>query len=408
MRAATAAAAAATLALAPCAHGASAAPGRPSVAFPPANARLPAVTQCYVIGAAPPGATNVWVDGTSVAVYRTGAFLAMVDTVPGETNTLSVACDGGPALVRRFFVAAPPPPGTQAQPPPAPFTDPDSDPRVKKPWTAWKAKPNLFPNRVQPEPGNGREIAHLPGGFAVQGAEISEPAGYVCVWLGGRSGFVPRARLEPAEGEIPPRDTPAPDVSQGFAACPQGRKAAEIRVLVDPGHGGPDTGALSPHGWCEKTANLLQALETAKALREAGFDVRMTRDGDSFPALYDRPHDAFAWHADAFVSIHHNSTPPDKNPSKERYTATFAYNERGMALAAAVQKRVAAALPDVPDRGALEKSLAVCRNPAVPSCLVEVDFISCPEGEEAVFGDIGRRRRVAEAIAAGIKDWAGL
>jgi N-acetylmuramoyl-L-alanine amidase len=48
--------------------------------------------------------------------------------------------------------------------------------------------------------------------------------------------------------------------------------------------------------------------------------------------------------------------------------------------------------------------LAVCRNPAVPSCLVEVDFINLPEGEDASMDPI-RRRNVSRAIVMGILDW---
>ena len=56
------------------------------------------------------------------------------------------------------------------------------------------------------------------------------------------------------------------------------------------------------------------------------------------------------------------------------------------------------------DNGAQLKSLAVCRNPAVPSCLVEVDFINLPEGEDASMDPI-RRRNVSRAIVMGILDW---
>ena len=44
------------------------------------------------------------------------------------------------------------------------------------------------------------------------------------------------------------------------------------------------------------------------------------------------------------------------------------------------------------------------RNPEIPSCLVEADFVSSPEGEEAIW-NAERRARMAKAIAAGIDDW---
>ena len=83
---------------------------------------------------------------------------------------------------------------------------------------------------------------------------------------------------------------------------------------------------------------------------------------------------------------------------------TYASNDSGLALARAIQKHVARAMAPVHDNGAQTKSLAVCRNPAVPSCLVEVDFINLPEGEEES-GDPVRHEKVATAIVLGILDW---
>ena len=94
----------------------------------------------------------------------------------------------------------------------------------------------------------------------------------------------------------------------------------------------------------------------------------------------------------------------DRNPREVRHTTTYASNERGLALAAAIQKRIAAVLPDIKNSGAQTKSLAVCRNPAVPSCLLEVDFINLPEGEEASW-DPERQKKVAAAVARGVLDW---
>ena len=57
------------------------------------------------------------------------------------------------------------------------------------------------------------------------------------------------------------------------------------------------------------------------------------------------------------------------------------------------------------DNGVPRANYAVTRNPEIPSCLVEVDFITSPEGEEASWNP-ERRRRVAAAIADGFEDWA--
>ena len=190
-----------------------------------------------------------------------------------------------------------------------------------------------------------------------------------------------------------------------FAERPAaGTPPANIHVMVDAGHGGSDSGALSPMGKKEKDFNLLQALSLEAALKKAGFKVSMTRTDDSFPALYDRPRRAVREKMDVFISVHHNATGCGSNPRDARHSVTYASNDKGLALARAVQKHVAQAVAPVRDNGAKIKSLAVCRNPAVPSCLVEVDFINLPEGEEAS-SDPARRERVSSAIVLGLLDW---
>ena len=149
----------------------------------------------------------------------------------------------------------------------------------------------------------------------------------------------------------------------------------------------------------------------AKALKSAlearGYKVVMTREDDSFPKLYDRPKVAHRCGADAFISIHHNAPPLDKDPRQFRYHAIYAWNDIGVNLATALNKRVAGMFGDsLVNNGVPHANFAVTRNPEIPSCLVEVDFISTPEGEIDCW-DRARQKRVAEAIAAGFDDWSG-
>ena len=131
----------------------------------------------------------------------------------------------------------------------------------------------------------------------------------------------------------------------------------------------------------------------------------MTREDDTFPALYDRPKVAHRRGADAFISIHHNAPPLDKDPRQYRYHAVYAWNDIGSSLAKAVNRRMADAFgAGLANNGVLHANFAVTRNPEIPSCLVEVDFISTPEGEIDCWNR-ARQRKVAAAIAAGIDDW---
>lgn len=186
---------------------------------------------------------------------------------------------------------------------------------------------------------------------------------------------------------------------------PGGRAPGEITIVVDPGHGGGDTGALSPHGIEEKDANLRLARAFAAELRRKGYRVVMTRDSDTEVKLYDRPEIAHRERADAFVSIHHNAPPVHRNPKGIRYSATYAWNDLGARLAGSLNLRLAQALAgEIPDGGVRRAAFAVIRNPEIPSCLVEIDFITDPAGEEASWNP-ERRRRVAAALARGIDDW---
>ena len=371
-----------------------------SVAFPAEGQKLPAVERTYVIGAVQSGAqAPLTVNSATTDVWRTGAFLAMTTVAPG-TNTLEVVC-GSERLVRSFVVAEPPKPG--AWKPFKPVKS-EQDPRLGKP-CAWRTKGTLFMNRVRPCPDDGDALYYLPPQFSLRGAEV-KGTDWIAVWLEGKMGYLPPTSLvKTPAAPLPSAEQAAPDPAAGFPdRPPYGVPPSAVRILIDPGHGGSDTGAISPRGWCEKDVNLLQALAVRDALKNAGFQVLMTREDDSFPSLYSRPKLAYDERVDAFISVHHNATRADRNPRETRHTTTYASNEKGLALAAAIQKRVAEALPDITNAGAQTKSFAVCRNPAVPSCLIEVDFINLPEGEEASW-DPERQRKVAAAVVRGVQDW---
>ena len=370
-----------------------------SVAFPAERQRLPAVERTYLIGATEPGRTEfLYVNGITTDVYRTGAFLAMVPVTPG-TNTVTI-CMGRDRLVRSFVVDAV---DKDVSPRPQPFLS-DDDSRLGEP-AAWKTVGDLLTNRVRSEPDGGDTLFQLPSGFVMRGAEVKDLS-WIAVWLEGRLGFIPKSVVKRHPSmKIPSKGLIAPDPTAGFTGGPPtGRQPQDIRICVDAGHGGADTGALSPHGWREKDVNLMQARALCDALEKAGFQVCMTRTDDSFPSLLDRPRMALRERVDAFISVHHNATPAGKDPREVRHTTTYASNALGLDLARAIQKHMASVLAPIHDAGAQMKSLAVCRNPAIPSCLLEVDFINLPEGE-AESWDPGRQARVATAVVCGVLDW---
>lgn len=269
---------------------------------------------------------------------------------------------------------------------------------------------------VEPGPTN-ITVAGLPTAVYRTGAwatlvEVSPGTNTVDV-AGSNHWFVigPKPALKPSSAS----DKPAPERVYGklpyagdiAKAAPTNRAPGDITVVIDAGHGGRDTGALSPHGIEEKDANLRTAKALHDELARRGYRVVMTRADDRQIALYDRPKIAHANGADAFISIHHNAPPVDRDPRIFRYSAVYAWNDIGEDLGKAVNRRLAEALKaeGVKNNGVPRANYAVTRNPEIPSCLVEVDFITSPQGEEACWNP-KRRRRVAAAIADGFEDWA--
>ena len=185
---------------------------------------------------------------------------------------------------------------------------------------------------------------------------------------------------------------------------PNGKKPEEITIVLDAGHGGHDNGAMSPHGLPEKDANLRLTKAVRNELLGRGYKVVMTREDDVFVELYDRPKVAHRANADLFVSIHHNAPGYATNPFEVRSQSVYAWNPLGEGLAKAINARMAAADPQLRNEGVLHANFAVTRNPEIPSCLVEADYITHPDGEAAVW-DASRRPTIAAAIADGIADW---
>lgn len=108
-----------------------------------------------------------------------------------------------------------------------------------------------------------------------------------------------------------PTQIPAPPQIQTPAPPPPAAPAHVLRVVVlDPAHGGADTGARGPSGTAEKDLVLEFAQIVGDALREQGFEVVITRRGDTDPSFDDRATIANAQTDAIFISLHIGSTGP--------------------------------------------------------------------------------------------------
>ena len=120
----------------------------------------------------------------------------------------------------------------------------------------------------------------------------------------------PRNAASPAYRSTPPRKVPAGTPAQAGRDLPT--IATQLclkvsRIVVDPGHGGRDPGAVSPSGVREKDLTLEIGKLLAKRLKADGFEVFLTRTRDEFVALEERTSFANRKRADLFLSLHINS-----------------------------------------------------------------------------------------------------
>ncbi|BAZ14395.1 cell wall hydrolase/autolysin [Calothrix sp. NIES-4071] len=202
--------------------------------------------------------------------------------------------------------------------------------------------------------------------------------------------------LPPGGGPIiPPPTTTQPPVRQ---PTPRGK----IVVVVDPGHGGKDSGAPGLRGLLEKDVILPIGLRVKSILEQNNIQVVMTRDSDFFVDLKPRVDLAERVNATLFVSIHANSIDgrPDVN-GLEVY-----YYDSGYRLAEAVRQSILQNISTIKDRGTRKARFYVLRKSSMPSILVETGYMTGVEDNPRL-GTREYQNRMAEAIARGVLRYLG-
>lgn len=172
-----------------------------------------------------------------------------------------------------------------------------------------------------------------------------------------------------------------------------------VSVLLDPGHGGADPGAIGPTGLREKDVNLAIAKHTAAFLEEYGARVQLTRTDDSYLSLPQRVAQSNGSGVRIFISIHCNSFGDSSKQGVETYYSANSLESK--ALAQSVQEQLVCLRPCI-DRKAKEGNLYVLRENLATAILTEVAFISNPE-EETLLCDPDYQQKVGRAIADGIE-----
>lgn len=221
-------------------------------------------------------------------------------------------------------------------------------------------------------------------------------------------------------------------------------KRLEIKtIIIDPGHGGKDPGAIGRKGLKEKDVNLDIARRLRKILdRDGRFNVHLTRRGDQFIPLRKRSSFANRKKGDLFISIHANAAYSRRVSGFETFYLCEAVDDTARAVAARensvlrlessrnpqsmqgdlevilwdlkytefrTQSRELAQLVQknldrrfkIRNRGVKAAPFYVLRKVDMPSVLVEVGFISNP-GDEAMLASKSHRERMAQALAESI------
>ncbi len=170
-------------------------------------------------------------------------------------------------------------------------------------------------------------------------------------------------------------------------------------VVIDPGHGGADPGAIGPGGRREKEVCLALGHALRSSLSRRGLNAILTRGADAEVHLAPRLALVERWRADLFVSLHANSHTTGDASGLETY-----WREPASQIFAETVHRTVATLLRRPDRGTKQEKLYVLRHPRVPSLLLESGFIS-NAGEERLLDDPEFQAQTAFAIAAGIENY---
>jgi len=213
------------------------------------------------------------------------------------------------------------------------------------------------------------------------------------------------------------------------------------RVVLDPGHGGNDPGAVGPNGLLEKDVTLDIAHRAAPLLaREVSVSTLLTRDVDAYVPLDERAARANAFHADLFISIHMNSSENTAtrgvmtfvlDSSRDATAALIAARENSSTAAAAAElanslsriestdRRAASQLfaellqrsagaslrqgySEIEDHGVRSAGFYVLAGAAMPAVLFEGSFLSHPV-EAGRLNTEAYRQRLADAIVNAVR-----
>jgi N-acetylmuramoyl-L-alanine amidase len=294
-------------------------------------------------------------------------------------------------------------------------------------------------------PGNARFVIDLNGPVNVGEPMVLPPengSGYRVVF-----DLFPIAQAKFDRQAGWPEDLKAREQAVQMAALPKTPPVPQTRIkkviVIDAGHGGPDSGTIGHDGTMEKDVVLATALKLRSTLLARGYTVHMTRETDMIVPLPQRARIARAYKADLFISIHADSNPDTNVSGLSIYTLSEKGSDREAAALAQKENAadaingvdlsgdnsaVAPILIDLAQRDTMNKSsrfaeaalaqlsavtdilprqphrsagFVVLKSPDMPSVLVELGYLSNDHDAPQMQLD-SWRARVARAIAGAV------
>ena len=230
----------------------------------------------------------------------------------------------------------------------------------------------------------------------------------------------------------------APDTAQRGSADALPEQWVLKTVVVDPGHGGKDSGARGLYNLLEKQTTLDIARRLVRLLEQRGLNVELTRSGDRFVSLQDRTRFANERQGDLLISIHCNSSRRAESRGVEAYFLKPARTERAIEVAmrendvvklenggaqyqdltqdnyilltmatsqymrdsetwAAHAVRLASSSVGLESRGVDQAGFYVLMGASMPAVLVECGFLTNPDDAKVLASERGRQK-IAEAL----------
>jgi N-acetylmuramoyl-L-alanine amidase len=293
---------------------------------------------------------------------------------------------------------------------------------------------------VQPSRTSAAKLADLPSKPAAP--DMSTPLDPTPAALSPAA--APDAMAPAAASKIAEITTPLPAKTRGGASMTRVLGLKLGKVVIDPGHGGHDTGTRGPSGYLEKDLVLDVARRLGALIEERlGSEVVFTRADDTFIPLEERTRIANEHKADLFLSIHANSSPVKATSGVETYFLNFTTDQAALEVAArenaasqhsiydlkdlveqiarkdkvdesrAFAQRVQSSLAAMwrrvnsrsRDRGVRQAPFVVLIGASMPSVLAEIGFLSNAR-DEALMKKRVYRNRIAEALFKGVSAYA--